>query len=94
MVMFIIYINNVDIGLNNLIHKFADDTKIGDSVLSDEDRQGLQEDSHKISVSSNRFKLNICQVQVGMRRLNKECVARNSKAFKYVKNQGVKVVKP
>ncbi len=48
-VVFIIYINVVDVGLNNLISKFADDTKIGKSIHTDEDRQSLQEDIHKIS---------------------------------------------
>ncbi len=33
-----IYVNDVDVGNNNLINKFADDTKIGNSVLTDEDR--------------------------------------------------------
>ncbi len=33
-VLFTIYINDVDVGLNNRISKFADDTKIGNSVLS------------------------------------------------------------
>ncbi len=40
-VLFIIYINDIDRGLNNFIAKFADDTKIGNSVLSDRDRQNL-----------------------------------------------------
>ncbi len=46
-VLFIFYINDVDIGINNLISKFADDTKIGNSVLTDVDRQSLQENLHK-----------------------------------------------
>ncbi len=41
-VLFIIYINVLDFRLNNRISKFADDTKIGNSVLTDEDRQSLQ----------------------------------------------------
>ncbi len=53
-VLFIIYINDIDLGLNNFIAKFADDTKIGNSVISDRDRQSLQEDLHKISAWSDR----------------------------------------
>ncbi len=32
--LYLIYINDVDRGLNNFICKFADDTKIGNAVLS------------------------------------------------------------
>ncbi len=52
-VLFIIYINNLDVGLNNHISKIADITKIGNSVLTYEDRQSLQEDLHKISAWSD-----------------------------------------
>ncbi len=41
-VIFIIYINDIDLGLNNFIAKFADDTKIGNSVISDRDRRFAQ----------------------------------------------------
>ncbi len=34
---------NLHVGLNNLIGKFADDTKIGKSVLTDGDRSSLQD---------------------------------------------------
>ncbi len=69
---FIIYINDLDVGLNNRISKFADDTKIGNSVLTEEDRQTLQEDFHKISAWSDGwdvpFNVNKCRVlQVGTR---------------------------
>ncbi len=56
-VLFIIYSNDVDLGTNNLISKFADDTKIDNLVLSDEDRQSLQEDLHKVSVWSDRWEM-------------------------------------
>ncbi len=50
-VLFIIYINDIDVGLNNFenISKFADDTKIGNSIITDHDRINLQEDLRKIS---------------------------------------------
>ncbi len=71
-VLFIIYIKDIDLGLNNFIAKFADDTKIGNSVISDCDRQSLQEDLCKISAWSDRwempFNVNKCHIlQVGTR---------------------------
>ncbi len=51
-VLFIIYINDIDVGLNSFIGKFSDDTKIGNSVISDRDRQSLQDDLNKISAWS------------------------------------------
>lgn len=39
----------MDVGINNHIGKFVDDTKIGDSVFTDEIRQTFQENLHKIS---------------------------------------------
>ncbi len=52
--LFVIYINDVDVGLNNLVCKFADDTKICNLVFTDEDRQRLREDLHEISAWSDR----------------------------------------
>ncbi len=71
-VLFIKYINDIDLGLNNFITKFADDTKIGNSVISDRDTQRLQEDLRKISEWSDRwempFNVNKCHIlQVGTR---------------------------
>ncbi len=59
-------------GLNNFIAKFADDTNIGNSVISHRDRQSLQEDLRKISAWSDRwempFSVNKCHIlQVGTR---------------------------
>ncbi len=48
-VLFIIYINDIALGLNNFISKFWDDTKIGNAVLSESDRRRLQDDLRKIS---------------------------------------------
>ncbi len=45
--LFIIYINDIDIGLNTFISRFADDAKIGNSIVDDCDRLDLQEDFKK-----------------------------------------------
>ncbi len=42
-VLLIIYIND-NIGLNNLILKFANDIKIGNSIINEHDRLSPQED--------------------------------------------------
>ncbi len=46
-VLFMIYINDIDVRFNNFIAKFGDDTKTGNSVISDRDRQRLQKDLSK-----------------------------------------------
>ncbi len=51
--LFIIYIYDIDVGLNIFISKY-DDTKIGNSIITDHDRMGLQEDLRKISEWSQR----------------------------------------
>ncbi len=70
-ILFIIYIHDINVGLNNLISKFAD-KKIGNSIITDHDRMSLQEDLRKISEWSQRwempFNVNKCHVlQVGTR---------------------------
>ncbi len=65
-VLFIININDIDLDLNNLINKFADDTKIVNAVLSEGDKRSLQEDLRKISDWSIKweiaFNINKCQI--------------------------------
>ncbi len=73
-VLFVIYINDIDLELNSLIAKFADDTKIGNSVISDCDGQSLQKDLRKISAWSDRwdmpFNVNKCRIlQMGTRNI-------------------------
>lgn len=50
-VLLIIYINDVDAGLNNLISRF-EDNNISDSILTDKDKESLHEDLHKVSAWS------------------------------------------
>ncbi len=65
-VLFIIYIKGIDLGLINFIEKFADDTKIGNSVISDRDRQSLQEDLRKNSAWSDRWEMPFIVVVVAV----------------------------
>ncbi len=64
--LLIIYINDIDLGLSNFISKFADDTQIGNVVLSKGVRRSLLEDLRKISDWSVRlkmtFNINKCQI--------------------------------
>ncbi len=55
--LFIIYINDINVGLNSLISRYADDTKIGNSNTTDHDGISLQEDLRKISEYSQRWEL-------------------------------------
>ena len=97
-VLFIIYINDIDVGLNNLISKFADDTKIGNSIITDHDRMSLQEDLRKIVEWSQRwempFNVNKCQIlQVGTKNLkfDYEMNGVKLKSAQCVKDLGVTV---
>ncbi len=47
-VQFIIFINDIDVGLNNFISKFANDTKIGKSIITDHDSMSLQEKNFRM----------------------------------------------
>lgn len=65
-ILFTIYINDIDVGVNNIISKFADDTKIGNSIISEEDRANLQADINKITEWSEKwqmpFNVDKCQI--------------------------------
>ncbi len=97
-VLFIIYFNDTDLGLNNFICKFADDMKICNAVLSEGDRQSLQEDLCNISDWSVRwempFNINKCQIlQVGYRNIKNdhEICGIKIKSIHSVKDLGVTV---
>ncbi len=95
---FVIYINGIDLGLNNFICKYLDDTKIGNGVLSECDRRRLQEDcvisdwSVKCEMSYN---INKCQIlQVGSMKIMKDygMCGVEIKSVHLVKGLGVTVV--
>ncbi len=99
-VLFIIYINDIDVRLNNLKAKFADDMKIGNSVISDRDRQSLQDDLNKISAWSARwempFNVKKCHhiLQVGTRNLkyDYEMSGEKLESVHCVKDLGVTIM--
>ncbi len=60
-VLFLISINIIDVGLNKFISKFADDMKIGNSIITDHDRSTLQEDPRKMPFNVNKcHSLQVC----------------------------------
>ncbi len=98
-VLFIIYISDINVGSNNFIEKFADDTKIGNSVIFDRDRQSLQYDLSKISAWSARweipFNVKKCHsFQVGTRNLqyNYEMSGDKLESVQCVTDLGVTIV--
>ncbi len=66
-VLFILYINDIDLDLNNFISKSGDDTKIGNAVFSEGASPSLQEDLRKVSDWSVKWEMtfnkNKCQIQ-------------------------------
>ncbi len=92
-----IYINDIDVGLNIFISSFADDTKIINSVVTDHDRMSLQEDLRKISEWYQRWEMplnvNECQnLQVGTRykkKIEYEMNGIKLESVHYVKELGI-----
>ena len=97
-VLFLIYINDIDNGLNNTISKFADDTKIASSVISESDKKKLQDDLQKISNWSEKwempFNINKCQIlHVGSRnkKFDYDLCDEKLKSAQSVKDLGITV---
>ncbi|KAK8741933.1 hypothetical protein OTU49_002018 [Cherax quadricarinatus] len=55
--LFTIYINDIDEGIKSDIGKFADDTKIGRRIHSDEDIRALQEDLNRLMQWSEKWQM-------------------------------------
>ncbi len=57
-------ISDIDLGLNNFISKFAEDTKIGNAGLSECNRRSLQKDLSKISEWSIKWEMSFIMKKV------------------------------
>ncbi len=97
--LFITYINDIDVGLNNFTAKSADDMKSRNSVISDCDRQGLQDNLSKIPAWSARWEMlsntKKCHIlQVGTRNLKYDYKMSREKlkSIQCVKDFGVMTV--
>ncbi len=76
-VLFIIYINDINVVLINFISKFADETKISHSIITGHERMSLQEDLRKNSEWEMPFNVNKCHIlQVGTRNKKKNLNAK------------------
>ncbi len=98
-VLLVIYINYIYLCLGNFFGEFADDTKIGNAVLSECDRRSQQEDLRQVkdwSVKQEKpFNINKCQIlQVGSRNVKKDYEMRGFKIknIHSIRDLGVTVV--
>ena len=56
--LFLIYINDLDIGICNTLSKFADDTKLGGNASTDLDRASMQRDINTLLEWSEKWLMN------------------------------------
>ena len=55
--LFLIYINDIDVGLTSRIAKFADDTKLGTNAINPTDIEALRKDLNKLGEWSERWQM-------------------------------------
>eukprot|EP00061_Rhincodon_typus_P001378 g14633.t1 len=64
--LFITYINDLDVNIGGMLSKFADDTKIGDAVVSEEGYFRIQQDLDQMGRWAEEwqmeFNLDKCEV--------------------------------
>ncbi len=97
-VLFTIYVNGIDGGLNNIISKFANDTKIENSIITEHDRMSLQKGLKKVSEWSQSwempFNVKKCHIlQIGTRNQKIEYEMNDTKleSVQCVKDLGINI---
>lgn len=56
-ILFLIYVNDLDIGLVSKLNKFADDCKLGKKIIDGADVEALRQDLNKLSDWSNTWQM-------------------------------------
>jgi hypothetical protein len=82
-VLFLIYINDIDIDLISRLSKFADDTKLYNSVSTDQDRVGLQSDLDKLHEWSKKWQMKFNVDKCSVVHLGKNNVHHSYKLGKF-----------
>jgi hypothetical protein len=80
-VLFILYINDIDLSIKSEISKFADDTKIAGKASSPEDRQSIQKDLDVLTEWANKW-----QMEFNVEKCNVMHVGRNNVENEYTLN--------
>ena len=62
--LFVIYINDLEENVTGLIRKFADDTKVGGFVDSDEDHQRIQQNIDQLETWAVRWQRSLIRTNV------------------------------
>ena len=55
--LFLIFIDDLEDGIRNMVYKFADDTKVLAQVQRDAERKKLQEDLNKLSEWTKKWQM-------------------------------------
>ena len=55
--LFIIYINDIDVGINSKLNKFADDCKFGKGISSRSDVEILRQDLQKLGIWAENWQM-------------------------------------
>ena len=90
-VLFLVYINDIDEGVTGIISKFADDTKIANTVVSDEQKKEMQDNLDKLSEWGKTWQMsfneNKCKVMHIGYRNDKETYILNGTQLKSVDSE-------
>ena len=78
-VLFLIFIDDLEDGIKNMVYKFADDTKVLAQVQSAAERKVLQEDLDKLTEWANKW-----QMSFNTKKCKVMHVGRVNQGFKYI----------
>lgn len=59
LILFVVYIHNLEVEINSTFSKFVDDTKVGKKVLTVADWEIIQNDEPDYSLKSGKYPLTL-----------------------------------